>query len=190
MTQSGNLKNVLQESLLIAKINAYRYLTKEEIQLASQSNIHVHFMSGALPKDGPSAGCAIITALLSLIKKKAIPSNFAMTGEISLNGEVCKIGGLQSKLIASKTLKISNVIVPYSNLGEVMEFPKQLLAGMNVYFVKEYSQIYQILFEKKRTSDILGMVSLIDNTLKGTNLPLMLKQQQLEIMHQQNQNAN
>lgn len=61
-----------------------------------------------------------------------------MTGEISLNGEVCKIGGLQAKMIAAKSLKIQEVIVPYSNLGETLEFPLKLLDGMTIHFVKEY----------------------------------------------------
>lgn len=92
LTSSGNLQQVLQESLKLAKINAAKYFTDEELTLMSKSNIHVHFLNGAVPKDGPSAGTAICTALISLIRGKTVPANFAMTGEISLNGMVCKIG--------------------------------------------------------------------------------------------------
>ncbi|KRX01904.1 Ribosomal protein S5 domain 2-type fold [Pseudocohnilembus persalinus] len=98
---SGNLKTVLKESLQIAKINAYKYLSEEQIKKANDMNYHIHFMQGAVAKDGPSAGTAITTAFLSLILNKSVPSHIGMTGEISLNGEVCKIGGLQSKLIGN-----------------------------------------------------------------------------------------
>jgi ATP-dependent Lon protease len=95
ITSSGNLKNVLQESLKLAKINAVKYLNEEQIKLIQKSNIHIHFMDGAVPKDGPSAGTAITTALISLASGFSVPSNISMTGEISLNGNVCKIGGVQ-----------------------------------------------------------------------------------------------
>jgi len=80
-------------------------------------------MQGAIPKDGPSAGTAITTAFLSLVLDKPVPAHIAMTGEISLNGEVCKIGGLQSKLIGSKSVDINTVICPYANMNEAVEFP-------------------------------------------------------------------
>lgn len=94
LTSSGNLKNVLQESLKIAKINALKYLNQHEKQNLQQKNIHIHFMDGSAPKDGPSAGTAICTALISIAKAFQIPSNIAMTGELSLNGNVCKIGNI------------------------------------------------------------------------------------------------
>ena len=91
---SGNLKTVLQESLNIAKLNVYRYLSDEQINTVKNQNIHVHFMQAASPKDGPSAGISITTAILSLILQKPIAADWGMTGEISPNGEVCKIGKL------------------------------------------------------------------------------------------------
>lgn len=92
ITASGNIKTVLQESLKLAKINAFKYLTEEQKQLVRDRTIHCHFTEGATPKDGPSAGTAITTALISLASNRKVPSNLAMTGEISLNGLVCKIG--------------------------------------------------------------------------------------------------
>jgi ATP-dependent Lon protease len=104
LTFSGNVKQVLGESVSIAKINAYRLLNSEQVKQASEKNIHVHFMHGAVPKDGPSAGISICLSFLSLVLQKPIPANIAFTGELSLNGEVCKIGGVGPKLIAAKTI--------------------------------------------------------------------------------------
>ena len=98
-------------------------------------------MSAASPKDGPSAGISICVSLLSLILNKPISSKLAMTGELSLNGEVCKIGtlqlthlllnystgGIQSKLIAAKTININKVLVPYANMGDVLDGSNLLL---------------------------------------------------------------
>ena len=89
---TGNLKQVLQESSSIARQNALRFLPKDKYEEAVGRNYHIHFLQGGTPKDGPSAGISITTALLSLILEKPVPSNLAMTGEVSLNGDVYKIG--------------------------------------------------------------------------------------------------
>ena len=101
----------------------------------------MHFLEAAVPKDGPSAGIAICTAYLSLLLDRPVRTTVAMTGEISLNGDVCKIGGLNAKLIASKSLKIDTIIVPYANKGEIMELSPKLLEGFLLRFlVREVSQ--------------------------------------------------
>lgn len=146
-TTSGNLKNVVQESIQVAKINAFRYLSEEQIKEASEKNIHVHFMSGAMPKDGPSAGIAFCTAFLSLVLKKPVPANWSMTGELTLKGEISRIGGVNGKLIASKSLRINKIIMPLGNLEEVMDLPKKLLQGLSIYFVKEFKEVYALIFE-------------------------------------------
>jgi len=91
-SMSGNLQNVLQESVNIAKINAHNFLNDEQIKELSEKNIHIHFTEAGTPKDGPSAGVSICTAFLSLALNKSIPGNISMTGELSSSGEVCKIG--------------------------------------------------------------------------------------------------
>ena len=153
-TSSGNLKNVVQESIQIAKINAYRHLTPSQISQVADKNIHIHFMSGAQPKDGPSAGIAFCTAFLSLILEKPVPANWSMTGELSLKGDISRIGGVHAKIIASKSLNISNIIMPYANLEEAGDLPKKLLEGLNVYFVREYKEVFDLIFEGKEESII------------------------------------
>jgi Lon-like ATP-dependent protease len=157
---SGNLKKVLQESLTIAKINAMRFLNADQLKFVSEQNIHIHFMHGSAPKDGPSAGISICTAYLSLILNKPVPSNLAMTGELSLNGEVWKIGGVQAKVTASKALDITRIILPFGNLSDYLELSKQLHYGLTVYFVKEYKQVYDIAFGEAK-QDWSGRIDMV-----------------------------
>jgi Lon-like ATP-dependent protease len=146
-TSSGNLQKVLHESLTIARINAARFLTPEKIKEVADKNVHIHFLSGSSPKDGPSAGLSICSAYLSLVMNKSIPADISMTGELSLNGEVCRIGGVQAKVTASKALDIRRVILPWGNKVDFIELPKMLQEGLTVYFVKEYQEVYNIIFE-------------------------------------------
>ena len=92
LNSSGNLQKVLQESLTIARLVAFKYLPDEKIKEIAEKNVHVHFLQGGTPKDGPSAGLSICSAFLSLMLNKPIPQDLSMTGELSLNGDVCKIG--------------------------------------------------------------------------------------------------
>ncbi|CAK77276.1 unnamed protein product (macronuclear) [Paramecium tetraurelia] len=143
------------------KLMLTNILMKNKNYYYSKSAIHMHFTEGATPKDGPSAGTAITTALISLVTNFTVPSNLAMTGEISLNGQVCKIGGIQQKLIAAKTLDIVDIILPYANLGDALNLPSQLLKGLNLYFVTDYQQIYDLIFDQQ-----MGNVNYTLNTIK------------------------
>jgi endopeptidase La len=145
-TSSGNLQKVLQESLTIAKINACRFLGSEKAKEIIEKNIHIHFLSGGVQKDGPSAGISICSSLISLALNKPIPADISMTGELSLNGEACKIGGVQAKVTASKALDIKKIILPWGNKSDFYELPKLLKDGLTVYFVKEYQEVFNILF--------------------------------------------
>jgi Lon-like ATP-dependent protease len=150
---SGNVKKVLQESISIAKINANRHIPTDRIKEIAEKNVHIHFMQGGTPKDGPSAGISICTAYLSLVLDKAIPNDIAMTGELSLNGEICKIGGLLGKITASKTLYIEKLIIPIGNKTEFWELPEMLKEGLTVYFVKEYKEVYDLIFGDPASTD-------------------------------------
>jgi len=146
LSSSGNLQKVLQESLTIARLVAFKYLPDEKIKEIAEKNVHVHFLQGGTPKDGPSAGLSIASAFLSLMLNKPIPQDLSMTGELSLNGDVCKIGGVQAKVTASKALDINRIILPWGNKTEFFELPKMLKEGLTVYFVKEYKEVYDIVF--------------------------------------------
>ena len=109
-------------------------------------NLHIHFPEGASKKDGPSAGISIVTALISSAMKKPYNPEFAMTGEVSLNGKVLKIGGLKEKLLAAKRENITQVIVPKSNSEEVEEMPEEIKEGLKIHFVENYDEVYHLIF--------------------------------------------
>jgi ATP-dependent Lon protease len=105
---------------------------------------------GATPKDGPSAGITITTALLSLLRNQKIKPGFAMTGEIRLSGDVLPIGGLREKIVAARRVGIRNVIFPYDNLRDYEELPAELKTGLKIFPVKHYSEIEELLFPQPK----------------------------------------
>jgi len=108
--------------------------------------IHLHVPEGATPKDGPSAGIAMATALLSLAANKLIRRPIAMTGELTLTGLVLPIGGVREKLIAARRTKIMEVILPEDNRRDVEELPKHIIEGMKIHYAGRYEQVAEIIF--------------------------------------------
>lgn len=109
--------------------------------------VHIHFPEGASKKDGPSAGGAITSSLMSLALNKQFKKNYAMTGEISLNGKILKIGGLKEKLLAAKREGIDNVFVPKSNKNDLYDIEEKIFEGLNIIYVENYSEIASVLFD-------------------------------------------
>lgn len=116
-------------------------------------DMHIHFLSGSSSKDGPSAGCAITTALLSSCLNEKIPSNIAFTGEISLNGKIIGIGSLKEKIIAAINNEIQTIYLPKSNSFESLEIPKEYLDTINIKYVENYKEIYEDLFTKENNNE-------------------------------------
>lgn len=144
---TGSLGKVMQESLQIA--HTYTKGLCESMlsnKYLEEHTIHVHFPEGASKKDGPSAGISITTALVSLATGVPVPADTGMTGEISLNGKVLKIGGLREKTLAAKREGLKRVIVPESNRADVAEMPAEIREGVEFCFVKEYPEILKLLF--------------------------------------------
>ena len=146
---TGKLGEVMQESARIAlsfiRSNAARFGLGGDFTI-SDKDIHIHFPAGATPKDGPSAGIAITSALLSLFLNKAIDPKTAMTGEISLTGEVLPIGGLKEKLLAAKRNEVKKVIIPEQNRALYESIEDEIKSGIKAVFVKEYSDVFKVLF--------------------------------------------
>ena len=115
--------------------------------------VHLHLPEGATPKDGPSAGITMTTALLSLFANKKIKSNLAMTGELSLTGQVLAIGGLKEKTIAARRNGIKEIILPSSNLRELDEILQQVKEGITFYPVSNIEEVIDIVFEGSILSD-------------------------------------
>ncbi|MBN2479423.1 MAG: endopeptidase La [Parachlamydiales bacterium] len=150
MKLTGQAGDVMKESSQIA----WSFLASMVDKYApgsgffDKSIVHIHIPEGATPKDGPSAGITMTTALLSLLLDKPIKSSLAMTGEITLTGKVLAIGGLKEKLIAAKRSNIKNLIFPKSNERDYDELPDYLKKGLKIYFVEHYDDVYEIAFKK------------------------------------------
>ena len=109
-------------------------------------DIHIHFLEGAIKKDGPSAGIAITTSILSLILNKKVENDIAFTGEISLNGEILKVGGIKEKIIGAYNHGIKAVYIPFGNELDLEEIPEEIKNKLKIVLVKNYKEIYEELF--------------------------------------------
>ena len=112
----------------------------------SSSHIHLHVPEGATPKDGPSAGITLATALVSLASGRNIDRPLAMTGELTLTGQVLPVGGIREKVVAAKRARIAELILPEANRRDFDELPDYLRDGMKVHFVRQFSEIPPIVF--------------------------------------------
>ena len=148
---TGKLGSVMQES---AKV-AYSYVRHIKKKLGIKENfndttdIHLHFPEGAVPKDGPSAGITITTAIISVLADKEVRQDVAMTGEITITGEVLAIGGVKEKVIAAHRVGIREVILPHDNKIDTEELPKEIIDDMKFHFAKTYNDVKKVVFVEK-----------------------------------------
>ena len=140
---TGQLGDVMKESAQagITYIRSIASDYKVEPEFFQENDIHVHIPEGAVPKDGPSAGITMATAILSAIIKKPVRADLAMTGEITLRGRVLPIGGLKEKLLAAKYAKIKEVLVPAENKPDIQELDKEITDGLTVTFVSSMKEV-------------------------------------------------
>lgn len=138
----------MKESVSIAYTFAKQFIFSKfpDNIFLDRKKLHLHFPEGASKKDGPSAGVTITTALISMALGIPFNPNYAMTGEISLNGNVLKIGGLREKILAAKREGITNIICPWSNKNDVEEMKDFIKEGMEFHFVRNYKEIYELIF--------------------------------------------
>ncbi len=148
---TGSLGDVMKESAIIAlnyiKSN-YKYFHIDYEKLI-KNDIHIHVPEGAIPKDGPSAGITLTTAIISLFTNLKIDSNIAMTGEITLRGKVLAIGGLKEKSIGAHRNGIRTIIIPYENLKDLDEIPEDIRNDINYITVKNYKDVIKFLKKEK-----------------------------------------
>jgi ATP-dependent Lon protease len=146
LSYTGQLGDVMQESIQAAmtviRSRAATLGLKADFQ--ESIDIHVHVPEGATPKDGPSAGVGMCTALASSITKKPVKADVAMTGEITLRGEVLPIGGLKEKLLAAHRAGIKTVLIPYENKKDLVEIPKNILSKLDVKPVRWIDEVLEL----------------------------------------------
>ncbi|XP_058002879.1 lon protease homolog 1, mitochondrial isoform X2 [Hevea brasiliensis] len=145
---TGQLGDVMKESAQIAHTVARAILVGKEPDnpFFANSKLHLHVPAGATPKDGPSAGCTMITSLLSLAMKKTVRRDLAMTGEVTLMGKILPIGGVKEKTIAARRSEVKTIIFPSANRRDFDELAPNVKEGLDVHFVDDYSQVFDLAF--------------------------------------------
>lgn len=147
---TGKLGDVMKESAQAA-LSYVRSISEEygiDAEFYTKHDIHIHIPEGAVPKDGPSAGITMATAMLSAITDRPVRADVAMTGEITLRGRVLPIGGLKEKLLAAKVIGIKTVCIPKDNEKDLEEISKEIIDGMEIVPVERFSQVEKIAFVK------------------------------------------
>ena len=155
MTITGNLGTVMKESATIALeyIKANTEVLGLESDMLSKYNIHLHVPEGATPKDGPSAGIAMLTSLVSVLTQKKIRKSLAMTGEITLRGKVLPVGGLKEKILAAKRANIKEIILCHENKRDIDEIKPQYIEGLIFHYVKDMSEVLTIAITNEKVKN-------------------------------------
>lgn len=147
---TGNLKETMKESASVAlgyvKANAEAFGLKN-IDF-SKIDIHIHVPSGGIPKDGPSAGVALTTAIISALSKKIVPSTISMTGEITLRGKVLIIGGIKEKVISAFRGGVNEIFIPKSDERYLDDVPQEVRDKIKFHLVEHYDEIFNSIFKR------------------------------------------
>ena len=146
---TGKLGDVMKESTQVA----YTYVRANSDDLGicdddfyNKYDIHLHFPEGATPKDGPSAGITITTAIVSALSERKVRQNIAMTGEITITGDVLPVGGIKEKVLGAHRIGIREIILPYDNKGDTVELTDEVLTELKIHYVKRYKEVENIVF--------------------------------------------
>ena len=145
---TGKLGDVMQDSARVA-YSYVRHIKNElgiEEKFNEKTDVHLHFPEGAVPKDGPSAGITITTAIISVLANKEVRQDVAMTGEITITGEVLAVGGIKEKVIGAHRVGIREVVLPFDNKVDTEELPKEIASEMKFHFAKTYEDVKKIVF--------------------------------------------
>ena len=142
---TGNILDILKESIKVSlSLIKYKKYIRMDI---SKLDIHINLLNASIKKDGSSGGVAIITAILSILKNKTIPSDVAMTGEITLNGDVLAVGSIKEKIIGAYNNNIKTIYMPYNNKVDLDFIPNNIKDKINIKLIKNYDEVYKDLFK-------------------------------------------
>lgn len=155
LTLTGNLGEVMKESAVIALefLKAHSSWLNLDQEVFDKHNVHVHVPEGATPKDGPSAGITMLTSLASLFTQRRVKKNLAMTGEITLRGEVLPVGGIKEKILAAKRAGIKEIILCDKNRSDIDEINQDYLKGLTFHFVSQMKEVLELALTKERVSN-------------------------------------
>lgn len=164
LSLTGNLGDVMKESATIAMAYLRAHASKFNIdhRIFDQWDVHVHVPAGATPKDGPSAGITMLTALTSAFTQRKVKPHLAMTGEITLRGKVLPVGGIKEKILAAKRANIKEIILSKSNQKDILEIKEDYIKDLNFHYVTEMKEVIDLALIKDRVKDA------IDLTVKET----------------------
>lgn len=155
LSLTGNLGDVMKESASIAMayLKAHSEKFKIDFRLFDQWDVHIHVPAGATPKDGPSAGITMLTALTSAFTQMRVKKNVAMTGEITLRGKVLPVGGIKEKILAAKRANIKEVILSKSNRKDILEIKEDYIKDMTFHYVEEMREVIDIALTSQKAKD-------------------------------------
>jgi ATP-dependent Lon protease len=154
LTLTGSLGDVMSESarLALSYLKSRADAFGLDLEKMGRSDYHLHFPAGAIRKDGPSAGIAIASAFVSLLTGRRCPADLAMTGELTVVGEVLPIGGVREKVVAAHRFGIKRVVLPAENRPDVKELKPDLVKGLKFHYVEEFSEVVEVVFGARRGS--------------------------------------
>jgi ATP-dependent Lon protease len=159
LSLTGNLGDVMKESATIAmaylRANALKF--NIDFRLFDQWDVHVHVPAGATPKDGPSAGITMLTALTSAFTQRKVKPHLAMTGEITLRGKVLPVGGIKEKILAAKRANIKEIILSKSNRKDILEIKEDYIKDLNFHYVTEMKEVIELALSKDKVKEAIDI---------------------------------
>jgi len=161
LTLTGNLGDVMKESAVIALafLKAHSDWLKLPQRVFNEYDVHLHVPEGATPKDGPSAGITMLTSLASLFTQRKVKKDLAMTGEITLRGEVLPVGGIKEKLLAAKRSGIKEIIMCIKNKQDVDEIEARYLKGLKIHYVDTMKAVLDLALTKEKVKDPISIAA-------------------------------
>ena len=161
MTLTGNLGDVMKESAMLALeyIKSHAEELSIPYEIFEKWNIHLHVPEGAIPKDGPSAGITMATALASALTQRRVKPNIAMTGEITLRGKVLPVGGIKEKILAAKRAGITDIIICEENRRNIEAIPEVYLKGLTFHYVKDIKEVLEIALLKEKVKNPVNLMA-------------------------------
>jgi len=157
LTLTGNLGDVMKESAVLALeyLKAHAHIIGLEQEVFDHWNVHIHVPQGAIPKDGPSAGITMLTALASAFTQRKVRKYLAMTGEITLRGQVLPVGGIKEKILAAKRAGIKEIILCERNRKDIEDINERYLKGLKFHFVTEMMEVVNHALLKEKVAQPL-----------------------------------